>query len=151
MNDRSADGPAPRLAGLAEEFYGWLGCGELRVQACDGCQWRRHIPRVLCPRCAGDAWHWHRCSGDGSLYSWTTTRRPLHPSFAATPFTVAIVALDEGPRIIAPLVGGDEPDLRPGLPVRYIPQRGDHIVPVFAVSGEDAKPTGHSRCPDCQH
>ena len=94
---------------------------------------------MLCPRCAGDAWHWHRCTGDGRLYSWTTTHRPLHPSFTATPFTVAIVELDEGPRIVAPLLNCDEGDLRVGLPVRLCPHSGGGpVIPAFTARGEAA-------------
>lgn len=122
----------PRTAGLTAEFSAWLGAGELRIQRCNSCGHPRHVPRHLCPRCGSADAEWMPCTGRGRLYSWTTTYRPLHPAFTATPFTIAVVALDEGPRIVASLLGIDPHDLRADLTVRLDTQAtAETSVPAF--------------------
>ena len=60
---------------------------------------------------------------------------PIHPfphGFAAPPI-VALVDLDEGPRIVSNLVGVDPRDVQNGLRVgvEFEPTQGGRFVPVF--------------------
>lgn len=112
--------PRPRLTGLTGEFYGWLRERELRFQRCGDCGRYRHVPRELCPECGSDRWDWARSSGRGTVFTWTTTYRALHPAFTEVPFTQVVVELDEGPRMVSSVEGVNEDDLAIGMPVEVV-------------------------------
>jgi uncharacterized OB-fold protein len=93
--------PAPNPTGLNAEWYAFCAKGELRFQRCSDCSRWRHPPRVHCASCGSGRWTWEQSSGNGRLYSWTITHKPLHPSFAeVTPYAVVIVELEENVRIV---------------------------------------------------
>lgn len=99
-------GFTPNPSGLHAEFYANLARGELRFQRCVQCRTWRHPPRVLCPSCACERWEWERSSGRGRLYSWTVTHQALAPGFGdRLPYAVAVVKLEEGPRLVTGLRG----------------------------------------------
>ncbi|MFD0019938.1 Zn-ribbon domain-containing OB-fold protein [Streptomyces sp. NPDC058382] len=145
---RTAPPLLPAVDALTGAFYDWLARGELRVQRCLDCAVLRHVPRHLCPACGSDEADWMACTGHGVLFSWTTTHRALHPAHARTPFTTAVITLDEGPRLVVPLVGARTEELRPGLPVQLDlaarPESGNTadgiVLPVF-------RPTSRHRFP----
>ncbi len=63
-------------------------------------------PRALAPGPLQEDWEWAEVSGRGAVYSFTIDRRGSHPSFASmTPYVIAIVELDEGPRMTTNIVG----------------------------------------------
>jgi uncharacterized protein len=107
----------PRMHGLTADFYRWLAKGELRFQECSECKVMRHVPRVLCPSCSSDRFEWKRSSGRGTIFSWTTTARSLHPGFTKVPMTLAIVAMEEGPRLLAQLIDVTDDEIEEGIPV----------------------------------
>ena len=50
------------------------------------------------------------------------------------PYTVAIVELDEGPRLLANIVGTPPDDVRCDMRVRVVfEKRGDQTIPQFAI------------------
>lgn len=112
--------PLPRLTGLTGEWYGWLKQGELRFQRCGRCARWRHLPRVLCPECASGEWSWERSSGQGTVYTWSTTHRPLHPAFCETPYAQVVVELEEGPRVLSSVTDVAPCDLEIGMPVQVV-------------------------------
>jgi hypothetical protein len=108
--------PAP--SGLNKEFYRHCANGELRFQRCSGCGTWRHPPRVMCARCASEAWEWQRSSGRGKVYTWTVTHQALFPAFAEDlPYAVVVVELEEGVRLVSGLRGLSPADLEVDLPV----------------------------------
>jgi uncharacterized OB-fold protein len=106
MNDTRAAllRPTPNMEGLALEFYDWIKKGELRFQRCNACGTFRHVPRELCARCGGADWEWAKSVGRGRVFTWTTVHRSFHPAFTDTPYTCAVVELEEGPRLLARVV-----------------------------------------------
>lgn len=72
--------------------------GRLHLQRCDGCAMFFFPPRVLCPHCGSLEHAWVPASGNGTVYATTTVRS----SDASVPdWNVAIVELDEGPRMMS--------------------------------------------------
>jgi uncharacterized protein len=112
--------PRPRLTGLTGEFYGWLRRHELRFQRCAGCGRYRHVPRELCAACGSDGWEWAPSTGRGTVFTWATTYRALHPAFTDVPFTQVVVELEEGPRMVTSVEGVGEDDLAIGMPVEVV-------------------------------
>ena len=70
-----------------------------RLQKCGACSQFIYYPRDRCPNCFSDQLSWQHVSGRGKLYSYTTVYRASTRSFADAPYVLAIVELDEGPRM----------------------------------------------------
>ena len=101
----------------------WDGCrqGELRAQRCGACGHLRWPPSVLCPACLAEGGEWVRLSGRGTVWSFIVVHRPQHPAFFGdAPYNVAVVELEEGPRLHANVVECANEDLRVGLPVEVV-------------------------------
>jgi uncharacterized OB-fold protein len=102
------DIPLPEKTPLTAPYWQALDEGHLVVARCD-CGHAFLPPRPLCPRCLQAAWRWERASGKGRLVSWVVYHTAYHPAYAdRLPYNVALVELDEGPRLITNLV--DAPD-----------------------------------------
>jgi hypothetical protein len=117
-----------------ETAHYWEGTarGELRLQRCRPCSATYFPPQPFCPSCGSDDVVVVRASGRGSLYSYVITHRPA-PGFEA-PYVIAVVQLEEGPRLLSNLVGvTPDPDALPldlPLDVEY-ETVGDVTLPVF--------------------
>lgn len=72
---------------------------ELHIQRCDDCAHAYFPPRNFCPGCGSRNVSWFRTSGRGTLYSYTISHLPA-PGFA-NPYAIAVVELEEGPRLMA--------------------------------------------------
>ena len=98
----------------------WEGCrqGKLLLQYCDQCQQHQFYPRLYCMRCGAENPRWVEASGRGVIYSYTIIRQNKSPEFAKdTPYNVAIVQLEEGPRMLSNIVDVAPAELRVDLPV----------------------------------
>ncbi len=97
-------------------------------------------PRANCPSCGAPSLSWSRVSGRATVYSYTVAHRPPHPAFAAQlPLVVAIVELEEGPRLVTNIVGCDPADVEVGMAVEatFEPiDETDMVLPVFTPSDE---------------
>lgn len=90
----------------------WEGCnrGELLLAHCTACGHVFYYPRLYCPKCGSDRLGWKKASGRGVLYSFTH----VHVSFygptweSQLPYTLVLVDLEEGPRMLSRLTGSRE-------------------------------------------
>ena len=111
--------PLPARLGLAAEFYKFARLHELRFQRCADCGAWRHLPRPVCGQCGSFKYEWNHSSGAGKLYSWITVVQPMLPVFNdAVPYSVALVDMDEGVRMVAAIEGLAPEELRLGMPVQ---------------------------------
>ena len=86
---------------------------ELSIPRCRACGKHHFYPRELCPHCHSDDLEWVDASGKGTIYSYTIARKPAGPVFAAdVPYIVALVTLDEGPRMMTNIVTADFENIR---------------------------------------
>jgi hypothetical protein len=109
--------PLPWVNPTTRPFFDGARGRKLLLQRCprDGCF---HYPRSHCPTCLGDDWQWVEASGRGVVHSFTIDRAGHHPALAKlAPYAIAIVELEEGPRMTARLVDCDVEKVRVGLPV----------------------------------
>ena len=91
---------------------------QLLLQRCAECREYRYPPSMHCPRCLSDRAEWARASGGGSVYSFIILHQPYHPGFRDDlPYNVAVVELDEGPRVVTNIVGCANEDISIGMPV----------------------------------
>lgn len=95
--------------------------GVLLLQVCDACDRTQLYPGAICRHCWSESLSWCEASGSGTVWAFTVAERPGHPAWQAlTPYGIAIVELDEGPRLLSNVVGGDPYDLRVGQRVRLV-------------------------------
>jgi uncharacterized OB-fold protein len=94
--------PQPGISADTRFFWVGLAADRLLAQRCNACGVVRHPPGPVCARCHSLAWSAIELSGGGALFSWTVVHHAAHPAFRY-PHAIGLVALDEGPRMIAPL------------------------------------------------
>ena len=87
----------PRYWRLKKQRYSLLG------EVCPHCDSKIFPPRDICPECGSEAKTDFAFSGKGKVYSYTVMRDAPAGYEQHAPYTVAIVALDEGPMVTAQL------------------------------------------------
>jgi uncharacterized OB-fold protein len=124
--------PEPRATPETAHFWQGTAQGELRLQRCRTCDRPYFPPQPFCPRCTSDDVEVFLASGHGTLHSYVINHRAA-PGFTA-PYVIAVVELEEGPRLLTNLVeAGADPDALPlDLPVEVgFEPAGDMSLPVF--------------------
>ena len=115
------DKPLPEPTPVTKPF--WDGLREHKVKIQYSASADRYIfyPRILAPGTLADDLEWREVSGAGTLYTFTVADRPTAPPWAdALPQFLAIVELDEGPRLSTELVDADPDTLRVGMRVKAV-------------------------------
>lgn len=137
MNSRRA-----RHEGLTDEFWAAAAAGRLVRPVCGSCGRSFFTPRWSCPYCRSEEWNYQESSGTGTVYSATVVERGPDETWS-TPYTLAIIDLDEGWSMLSRLFNGDGPALEPlslghRVSVRFVPEgREPHrTLPVFDLDGE---------------
>jgi uncharacterized protein len=131
--------PLPLASEDSAEFWEGTKRGELLVQRCVDCGHLRFPPAAICARCWSLESTWQRTSGGGRIYTFIVVHRPQHPAFFEdVPYNVAIVELDEGPRLHTRIVGTPNEELTIGLrvAVAFAKVDDDVTLPYFEVVNE---------------
>src|SRR5712692_10968262 len=92
----------PQPTPETQHFWDGTRAGELRLQRCNACGKVYFPPRPFCPACAARDVGVFAASGKGRLYSYVIHHRPV-PGFTP-PYAIAVVELDEGPRMMSNIV-----------------------------------------------
>jgi uncharacterized protein len=98
----------------------WDGCakGALRIQRCIACGHRQFPPGPVCVTCLNDDLEWITAAGRGTVASYTVVRWSPNPAYAAdAPYVLALIALEEGPRMLTNIVGSPPDAVRIGAAV----------------------------------
>ncbi|MDT7572832.1 MAG: uncharacterized protein QOE05_3006 [Actinomycetota bacterium] len=85
----------------------WAAAREHRLvlQRCTSCSQAQFYPRPYCIACQGDV-AWVDASGLATVHSQTTVELQMLPD-VPPPYVVAVVQLDEGPRMTTRIVDGE--------------------------------------------
>jgi uncharacterized protein len=121
---------APFFTGAAE--------GRLMIMRCRDCSAHRYPARDRCDACWSTSTDWVQASGKARLHSWIVFHQIYHPWFAdKAPYPVALVELEEGPRVTTTLVDVDTADLRADMPLEAVFERISDTVglPKFRPAG----------------
>lgn len=126
--------PQPRAN--ADSLSYWNAARERRlvIRKCKACGELHFMPRHLCPVCWSDDLEWLNSKGIGRVHSFSIIRRASDTAFTSrVPYVVALVELDEGPRMMANILGDDALNVAIGDPVNVIfEDRGDGaLLPQF--------------------
>lgn len=120
--------PAPVPNPDTAEFWQATTQGRFLLRHCNSCDQFMWYPRPICPFCHSTDTSWVDGSGRGHVYSFTVVRRASGAWGDVTPYVLAYVELDEGPRVMTNIVDADLDQLRIGDPVEV----------VFFDTGEDS-------------
>ncbi len=129
-----ADRPIPLPTEDTESYWEHCHDGKLSVSTCAACGHRFLPPACLCPACLSMDVAMKAVTGKGRVYSFIVVHRPQHPAFfEEAPYLVAIVELEEGPRLHTRLVDVDAKDVSVGMEVEVVFQKVDDEIslPVF--------------------
>ena len=125
--------PLPAIDDVNREFWAAAAEGRLLIQACPHCGHRQFYPRALCTAC-GDPPEWLECSGRGTVHTFTIIRQmAMRPFRDELPYVVAMVELEEGPRMMGNVTDCDPDTVRIGLPVEahFVRAADDVGVPMW--------------------
>jgi uncharacterized protein len=86
----------------ASPFAQGLAAGLLRYQRCTACAAALTGQRFACTGCGGVQLVWCDAAGTGTVWAVSTVHRaPTEAWRALAPYTLVLVDLDEGPRVMA--------------------------------------------------
>lgn len=102
---------APLVDPDSAPWWEGLERGELRAQRCRACGATFAPASPTCPECGAREFDWRTLSGKGKVYSWVKVWIAMDPAFEDdVPYSIAVVELDEGPRVVGRLLEGDGAD-----------------------------------------
>jgi len=87
---------------------------------CEGCKEVFFPPRDVCPECKGTALNKFKLSGKGKILTYTVIHVAPEGFEKEVPYVIAIVELDEGPKLTTPIVDCEPEDVKTGLKVESI-------------------------------
>jgi hypothetical protein len=129
---RSLPAPTPETA----HFWAGTQAGELRLQKCNACAHVYFPPRPFCPACASRSVSVFAASGRATLYSYVINHRA--PTGFTAPYAIAVVELEEGPRLMTNIVDcPQEPDaLQLDMPLTVVFEKQNESItlPLFRRS-----------------
>lgn len=122
-----------RLSDLADPFFEAAARDALAIPRCRNCARLFFYPTVLCPHCHHMGHDWVEVNGRGAIYSFTNVYRSPEPD-VDVPYTVAIVELDEGIRLMTNIVDATPEQVQVGarVAVRFGTNFDGQRVPFFA-------------------
>ncbi len=100
--------PLPKPSKVSAPFWAAARRHQLVLQRCERCGTFIYYPRSRCPHCFDDRLGWQQVSGRGVVYSFTVVRRAMSRAFGDAPYVLAIVELEEGPRLTTNIVAAPE-------------------------------------------
>ena len=124
---------APQIDASTQEFWDAARRGVLRIKHCNACGANHYYPRPFCPKCWSTDVNWFDAAGTGTLYTYSVVHSNDLPAFRdRVPYVVAIVDLDEGPRMETNIVGCPLDELRVGMRVTVaFEDEGEIVLPRF--------------------
>ncbi|HTN32450.1 MAG TPA: Zn-ribbon domain-containing OB-fold protein [Marinobacter sp.] len=138
MSQKTLTKPGPHPTRVSQPFWDATSQGQLIVQRCQDCERSVFYPRQRCPYCWSAKLEWHEASGRGVIASFIGVYKPGHPAFIDdAPYIVALVDLEEGPRMLSNVINRspDEPLIGQTVEVVFEAQ-GNVTLPKFRTVKE---------------
>ena len=125
--------PAPYTTPETEAYWQAAGEGRLLLGYCVDCEAHFYYPRRQCPFCFGGDVEYVEAEGTGTVYARTVVRQTRGEYAESTPYVLAYVELEEGPRMLTNVVETDPGDVDVGdrVEVTFDPAGGDLALPRF--------------------
>jgi uncharacterized OB-fold protein len=130
----SREKPVPRVTETTRPYWEGAQQGKLLLQRCRRCQSTIHYPRPWCPACWATELDWVEAAGRGRVLTFTVVHQAPFEAYAEdVPYVLAVVRLEEGPQMMANVLGVEPGAMRVDLPVRVVFEQrsGGFRVPQF--------------------
>ena len=138
--------PIPVASVESKPYWEGVRRHRLLIPSCGDCGHRWFPPSLLCPNCNSAHTAWTEASGRGKVFSYVVFHRVYHRGFATeVPYVVALIELEEGPRMISNIVGTPPDAIACEMPVRVVFEdvAEDVTIPQFVVAQDrTARPSG---------
>ena len=123
----------PTIDTDGEAWWAALQGRTLMVNKCASCGRNSLYVRPFCPHCWSEDVALAQSSGRARLYTWSVIHQNAAPFDARTPYVVAIVDLDEGPRLMTVIEDCPVDELRADLELSlaFREDEDGFLVPVF--------------------
>ena len=113
--------PKPRPAPESMPYWEAAKEHRLALPRCDDCEQFWFPPSRTCPHCLSMNFAFKTVSGRGKVFSFVTFHRVYRPAFAEdVPYVVALVELDEGPRLLTNILGITPDNVRCEMAVEVV-------------------------------
>ena len=126
----------PEITPETRHFWEGTRVGELLLQRCRPCANIYFPPRPFCPKCGSRSIDLLKASGRATLHSYVINHLV---GVGESPYSVAVVELDEGPRMMTNIVGSAQtPEalrIDMALEVLFTPVGEDIVLPLFKPLG----------------
>ncbi len=136
--------PLPELTPWNAFFWTSGADGHLRFQRCSSCGTLRHPPGPVCAECHSTETEVAAVDGAATVVGFTINAHPWLPDLPP-PYVIAIVAIDEDPRVrlTTNIIGCDPADVGIGMRVQVVFEQYDDVwLPMFQpIPGADPAPT----------
>ncbi len=128
----------PPVGDSGEPFWAATRDQRFVLPWCRRCGRAHWYPRERCPHCGGMDIDWREAEGRGLVHAVSVMPKPALPMMAEmVPYTVALVELADGPRMMTNIVADDPWAVAVGDPVVLIwePLSDGRHLPVFRLEG----------------
>ena len=132
------DKPLPEVNDLNRPHWEAAKQHKFVIQKCRDCGHMWFPPMTICSTCLSQDIEWFEPKGTGKIHSFIVYHQAWLPGWLkVTPYNVAIIELDEGPRFINNIVGCEESEILVDMPVEvtFEDVNADVSIPKFKPVG----------------
>ncbi|MFP5511056.1 MAG: Zn-ribbon domain-containing OB-fold protein [Alphaproteobacteria bacterium] len=133
----STEKPLPVIDHDSAPYWEAAREGRLDIPLCGDCGKHHFYPRAICPHCHSDNLKFDTVSGRGVVHTFTIARRPAGPAFADdVPYVVALIELEEGPRMMSRIQTDDPETVQIGarVEVTFVKATDEITFPYFKMT-----------------
>jgi uncharacterized OB-fold protein len=133
----STEKPLPVIDHDSAPYWEAAREGRLDIPLCGDCGKHHFYPRAICPYCHSDNLKFDTVSGRGVVHTFTIARRPAGPAFADdVPYVVALIELEEGPRMMSRIQTDDPETVQIGarVEVTFVKATDEITFPYFKMT-----------------
>jgi uncharacterized OB-fold protein len=127
--------PVPRPSQENEPFWNAAREQRLVMPKCGSCGKYSFPASNACQHCGAETLAWVPVSGRGTVFSFVVYHRVYDQAFKdRVPYVVAVIALEEGPRLLTNIVGCEIDQVRCDMPVHVVfddVREGGMVIPQF--------------------
>ncbi|MBT3791696.1 MAG: Zn-ribbon domain-containing OB-fold protein [Rhodospirillales bacterium] len=113
--------PLPRPSTETKPFWDGAKAHQFLIQKCNDCGKFWFPPSTRCIHCLSENHGWVEVSGKGRVFSFVTYHRMYHKGWKDDlPYVVAVIELEEGPRLLSNITNCAPEDVKCDMAVKVV-------------------------------